>query len=63
MNFGSKWRGWTRSRLSSGGASILVNISATREFDIWNVVRQGDPLSHSLYPNDGGLTYFYERRL
>ncbi|XP_076929067.1 putative mitochondrial protein AtMg01250 [Bidens hawaiensis] len=49
MGFGSKWRMWIDSYLSSGKASVLVNSSPTLEFAFKRGVKQGDPLSPFLF--------------
>ncbi|KAL4582537.1 hypothetical protein LXL04_007088 [Taraxacum kok-saghyz] len=49
MDFSCKWRRWIKGCLSSGRASILINGSATKEFDFKMGVRQGDPLAPFLF--------------
>lgn len=49
IEFNNKWMNWIIGCLSSGRASIIVNGSATKEFDIRNGVRQGNPLAHFLF--------------
>lgn len=49
MEFGWKWRRWIMSCLASGKASVLVNGSPSKEFDITRGVRQGDPLAPFLF--------------
>ena len=49
IGFGSKWRGWITGCLENSTASVLVNGSPTREFEICRGLRQGDPLSPFLY--------------
>ncbi|GJU10288.1 putative RNA-directed DNA polymerase, eukaryota, reverse transcriptase zinc-binding domain protein [Tanacetum coccineum] len=49
MNFGSKWRKWISSCLSSVTVSVLINGSSSKEFKMERVLRQGDPLSPFLF--------------
>nr|GFA40610.1 RNA-directed DNA polymerase, eukaryota [Tanacetum cinerariifolium] len=49
FGFGSKWRSWIRSSLSSGKASILVNGSPTLGFQFHRGLKQGDPLAPFLF--------------
>lgn len=49
MGFGNKWRSWIQGCLSSSRASVIVNGSPTKEFEISKGVRQGDPLSPFLF--------------
>ena len=49
MRFGHKWISWIKGCLSSARASVLINGSATKEFDITKGVCQGDPLSPFLF--------------
>lgn len=49
LGFGNKWRFWIRGCLASLQASILINGSPTKEFQISKGVRRGDPLSPFLF--------------
>ncbi|GJS12352.1 RNA-directed DNA polymerase, eukaryota [Tanacetum coccineum] len=49
FGFGDKWRVWIKSCLSSSRGSILVNGSATKEFQFYKGLKQGDPLSPFLF--------------
>lgn len=49
MDFGWKWRRWIKGCLESSRASVLVNGSPTKEFDIKMGVRQDDSLSPFLF--------------
>ncbi|XP_071715114.1 uncharacterized protein [Rutidosis leptorrhynchoides] len=49
MGFGTRWRKWIFSCLSSTSISIFVNGSPTSEFQPSRGVRQGDPLSPFLF--------------
>ncbi|GKA88918.1 RNA-directed DNA polymerase, eukaryota [Tanacetum coccineum] len=49
FGFGSKWRSWIKGSLSNGMASILVNGSATAEFQFIRGLKQGDPLALYLF--------------
>nr|GEU66892.1 arginine repressor C-terminal-like domain-containing protein [Tanacetum cinerariifolium] len=49
MGFGSKWRGWISSCLSSASISVLVNVSPSKEFKLERGLRQGNPLSPFLF--------------
>ncbi|GJT44119.1 putative RNA-directed DNA polymerase, eukaryota, reverse transcriptase zinc-binding domain protein [Tanacetum coccineum] len=49
MNFGSKWRKWISSCLSSALVSVLINGSSSKEFKMERGLRQGDPLSSFLF--------------
>nr|KYP40603.1 Transposon TX1 uncharacterized [Cajanus cajan] len=49
LDFCSKWIGWMKECLRSNQVSILVNGSATTEFQIQKGLRQRDPLAPFLY--------------
>nr|KAJ0214062.1 hypothetical protein LSAT_V11C400160070 [Lactuca sativa] len=49
MNFSEKWRRWIAGCLESSKASVLVNGSPTKDFDMSKGVRQGDPMSPFLF--------------
>lgn len=49
IGLGNKWRSWIRGCLSSSCASIILNGSPTKEFNITKGVRQGDPVSPFLF--------------
>ncbi|GJV63562.1 RNA-directed DNA polymerase, eukaryota, reverse transcriptase zinc-binding domain protein [Tanacetum coccineum] len=49
MGFGSKWRKWIASCLSSASISVLINGSPSNEFKMERGLRQGDPLSPSYF--------------
>ncbi|GKC10692.1 RNA-directed DNA polymerase, eukaryota [Tanacetum coccineum] len=49
FGFGSKWREWIHSCLTSAMGSILVNGSLTSEFKFHKGLKQGDPLSPFLF--------------
>ncbi|KAI3795587.1 hypothetical protein L1987_38243 [Smallanthus sonchifolius] len=49
MSFPAKWRAWIMACVSSAKGTVLVNRSPTREFDCFNRLRQGEPLSPFLF--------------
>nr|GEY05482.1 cytochrome P450 716B1-like [Tanacetum cinerariifolium] len=49
FGFGSRWRGWIQECLRSSRGSVLVNGSATKEFQFYKGLKQGDPLSPFLF--------------
>ncbi|GKC41704.1 putative RNA-directed DNA polymerase, eukaryota, reverse transcriptase zinc-binding domain protein [Tanacetum coccineum] len=49
MGFGTKWRSWIHSFLSSASISVLVNGSPFKEFKVERGLRQGNPLSPFLF--------------
>lgn len=49
MGYGERWRGWIQGCLKLARASVLVNGSPTKEFEMGKSVRQGDPLSTYLF--------------
>ncbi|KAJ0616096.1 putative RNA-directed DNA polymerase [Helianthus annuus] len=49
MRFPDKWVSWISSCLKSGKGSVIVNGSPTEEFVFKRGLRQGDPLSPSLF--------------
>lgn len=59
MNFNSKWTHWIISILRSAWPSILVNGSPSREFQMHQGLRQGDPLSPLLYNLVGEMLHLF----
>ncbi|GJS72623.1 RNA-directed DNA polymerase, eukaryota, reverse transcriptase zinc-binding domain protein [Tanacetum coccineum] len=49
LGFGFKWHMWISGCLKNSRASILINGSPTSEFDMFNGLRQGDPMSPFLF--------------
>nr|XP_043615874.1 uncharacterized protein LOC122587774 [Erigeron canadensis] len=49
MGFGKKRIAWIKACLNSARASVLVNESPTKEFDIQRRLRQGDPMGPFLF--------------
>ncbi|GKB80311.1 RNA-directed DNA polymerase, eukaryota, reverse transcriptase zinc-binding domain protein [Tanacetum coccineum] len=49
MGFGDTWRKWIHRCLVSARASVLLNGSPTKEFQLHRDLRQGDPLSSFLF--------------
>ncbi|GKD97373.1 RNA-directed DNA polymerase, eukaryota, reverse transcriptase zinc-binding domain protein, partial [Tanacetum coccineum] len=49
MGFGDTWRKWIRGCLVSTRASVLLNGSPTKEFQLHSGLRQGDPLYPFLF--------------
>ncbi|GKC63410.1 RNA-directed DNA polymerase, eukaryota [Tanacetum coccineum] len=49
MGFGSKWRTWIASCLSSASISCMINGSPSNEFKMERGLRQADPLSPFLF--------------
>ncbi|GJR69123.1 putative reverse transcriptase domain-containing protein [Tanacetum coccineum] len=45
LRFGSKWRFWIRGCFSRARSPVLVNGSPTSKFEIFKMLRQGDPFS------------------
>lgn len=49
MNFDPGWINWIKSILSSARSSILINGSPSKEFEMHQGLRQGDPISPLLF--------------
>ncbi|KAJ9561163.1 hypothetical protein OSB04_006323 [Centaurea solstitialis] len=49
MGFGDKWRSWVKGCICTAKASVLINGSPSKEFNLNKGVRQGDPLAPFLF--------------
>nr|GEW56594.1 RNA-directed DNA polymerase, eukaryota [Tanacetum cinerariifolium] len=49
FGFGSKWRNWISSCLNNAMESVLINGSPTLKFQFHKGLKQGDPISPSLF--------------